>query len=123
MLFSSFLSILLLFYFMYILFLQKQARVVYEILRLQATNVANADEYRAYRIDVKQRLNIPFKRKQNEELKIERALKNSADKSTYTNGNGLPSDEQRKEILEKEYRFLEEEYKIVIKRLEYASEL
>lgn len=100
---------------------KKQARIVYEILRLQATNVANADEYRAYRIDVKKRLNIPFKRKQNEELKIERALKNAADKSTYTNGNGLPSDEQRKEILEKEYRFLEEEYKMVIKRLEYDS--
>ncbi|KAL6265399.1 hypothetical protein P5V15_002196 [Pogonomyrmex californicus] len=102
---------------------KKQARIVYEILRLQATNVANVDEYRAYRIDVKKRLNIPFKRKQNEELKIERALKNSAEKSTYTNGNGLPSDEQRKEILEKEYRLLEEEYKIVIKRLENASEL
>lgn len=102
---------------------KKQARVVYEILRLQATNVANPEEYRAYRIDVKKRLNIPFKRKQNEELKIERALKNSADKSTYTNCNGLPSDEQRKEILEKEYRLLEEEYKMVIKRLEYASEL
>lgn len=102
---------------------KKQARIVYEILRLQATNVANAEEYQAYRIDVKKRLNIPFKRKQNEELKIERALKNAADKSTYTNGNGLPSDEQRMEILEKEYRLLEEEYKMVIKRLEYASEL
>ena len=56
-------------------------------------------------------------------MKIERALKNTGDKSTYTNGNGLPSDEQRKEILEKEYRILEEEYKMVIKRLEYASEL
>lgn len=90
---------------------------------MQATNVADAEEYRAYRIDVKKRLNIPFKRKQNEELKIERALKNTGDKSTCTNGNGLPSDEQRKEILEKEYRILEEEYKMVIKRLEYASEL
>lgn len=95
---------------------------MYEILRLQATNVADEEEYRAYRIDVKKRLNIPFKRKQNEELKIERALKNSADKTTYTNANGLPSDEQRKEILEKEYRILEEEYKIIIKRLEYGSE-
>ncbi|KAG5320608.1 HAT1 acetyltransferase, partial [Acromyrmex charruanus] len=102
---------------------KKQARIVYEILRLQATNVADAEEYRAYRIDVKKRLNIPFKRKQNEEMKIERALKNTGDKSTYTNGNGLPSDEQRKEILEKEYRILEEEYKMVINRLECASEL
>lgn len=96
---------------------------MYEILRLRATNVLNPEEYRAYRIDVKKRLNIPFKRKQNEELKIERALKN-ADKKTYTNGNnGLPTDEQRKEILEKEYRFLEEEYKAIVKRIEYAPEL
>lgn len=101
---------------------QKQARIVYEILRLRATNVANAEEYRAYRLDVKNRLNIPFKRKQNEEAKIERALKNE-DKGTFTHDNGLPSEEQRKEILEKEYRLLEDEYKTIIKRLEYATDL
>lgn len=101
---------------------KKQARIVYEILRLRATNVANVEEYRAYRLDVKNRLNIPFKRKQNEEAKIERALRNE-DKRTYTSDNGLPSEEQRKEILEKEYRFLEDEYKTVIKRLEYATDL
>ncbi|KAM0726479.1 Histone acetyltransferase type B catalytic subunit [Formica fusca] len=101
---------------------KKQARIVYEILRLRATNVANAEEYRAYRLDVKNRLNIPFKRKQNEEAKIERALKNE-DKGTFTHDNGLPSEEQRKEILEKEYRLLEDEYKTIIKRLEYATDL
>ncbi|EFN74844.1 Histone acetyltransferase type B catalytic subunit [Camponotus floridanus] len=101
---------------------KKQARIVYEILRLRATNVANAEEYRAYRLDVKNRLNIPFKRKQNEEAKIERALR-SEDKRTYTSDNGLPSEEQRKEILEKEYRILEDEYKTIIKRLEYATDL
>ena len=105
-----------------IIFLQKQARIVYEILRLRATNLTNPEEYRAYRIDVKKRLNIPFKRKQNEELKIERALKN-VNKGTYTKENGLPSDEQRKEILQQEYEFLEEEYKMVVKRLEYAADL
>lgn len=40
--------------------LQKQARRVYEILRFHATNVADAEEYRAYRLDVKRRLNIPY---------------------------------------------------------------
>ncbi|KAL6436986.1 hypothetical protein ACFW04_004959 [Cataglyphis niger] len=101
---------------------KKQARIVYEILRLRATNVANAEEYRAYRLDVKNRLNIPFKRKQNEEAKIERALKNE-DKGTFTHDNGLPSEEQRKEILENEYRLLEDEYKTIIKRLEYATDV
>ncbi|XP_029165427.1 histone acetyltransferase type B catalytic subunit [Nylanderia fulva] len=101
---------------------KKQARIVYEILRLRATNLANPEEYRAYRLNVKNRLNIPFKRKQNEEAKIERALRNE-DKGTYTHDNGLPSEEQRKEILEKEYRTLEDEYKTIIKRLEYSTEL
>jgi len=43
------------------------------------------------------------------------------DKKTYN--NGLPSLEQRMEILEKEYQELEEEYKAVIERLKYGSEL
>ena len=33
---------------------------MYEILRLQATNIHNPQEYRDYRIDVKKRLNAPF---------------------------------------------------------------
>ncbi|EZA51704.1 hypothetical protein DMN91_003947 [Ooceraea biroi] len=99
---------------------KKQARRVYEILRLRATDTVDAAEYREYRIDVKKRLNIPFKRKENEERKIERALKN-VDKKTYT--NGLPSVEQRIEILEKEYQLVEDEYKLVIERLKYGPEL
>lgn len=39
---------------------QRQARRVYEILRFHATNIADADQYRAYRLDVKRRLNIPY---------------------------------------------------------------
>ncbi|KAH0948638.1 hypothetical protein HN011_001203 [Eciton burchellii] len=98
---------------------KKQARRVYEILRLCATDTMDAVEYRKYRIDVKKRLNIPFKRRENEERKIERALKD-VDKKTYT--NGLPSLEQRIEILEKEYQLVEEEYKAVIERLKYGPE-
>jgi len=40
--------------------IQKQARRVYEILRFEATNLADVEEYRAYRLDVKRRLNIPY---------------------------------------------------------------
>ena len=39
---------------------KKQARKVYEILRLKNTNKSNQEEYKAYRIDVKQRLNKPY---------------------------------------------------------------
>lgn len=40
--------------------LQKQARRVYEILRLQMTDIHNSEQYRRYRLDVKNRLNVPY---------------------------------------------------------------
>ena len=39
---------------------QIQCRRVYEILRLRVTDLSNAEEYKAYRLEVKKRLNIPF---------------------------------------------------------------
>jgi hypothetical protein len=39
---------------------QKQARRVYEILRLQMTDIHNSEQYRLYRLDVKNRLNVPY---------------------------------------------------------------
>jgi histone acetyltransferase 1 len=39
---------------------QKQARRIYEILRLRATNVNNPEEFTKYRLDIKRRLNAPF---------------------------------------------------------------
>lgn len=41
--------------------LQKQARRVYEILRLRCTDTSNKEEYAKYRIDVKRRLNAAYK--------------------------------------------------------------
>ncbi|XP_076659519.1 histone acetyltransferase 1 [Halictus rubicundus] len=98
---------------------KRQARRVYEILRLRTTDLSNENEYREYRLDVKKRLNIPYKREQNDLRKLECALKNIDKKSNIT----LPTSEQRLQTLEKEYRSLEEEYKKVIKRLEDAEEL
>ncbi|XP_078035494.1 histone acetyltransferase 1 isoform X2 [Augochlora pura] len=98
---------------------KRQTRRVYEILRLRSTDLSNENEYREYRLDVKKRLNIPYKREQNDLKKLECALKNIGKKSNYT----LPTSEQRLQTLEKEYRSLEEEYKKVIKRLEDADEL
>jgi hypothetical protein len=45
-------------------FIQKQARRVYEILRLRVTDVHNSEQYRRYRLDVKNRLNIPYQVRQ-----------------------------------------------------------
>ncbi|XP_076164935.1 histone acetyltransferase 1 [Ptiloglossa arizonensis] len=98
---------------------KKQARRVYEILRLRATDLINEQEYREYRLDVKRRLNIPYRREQNDLKKLECALQNIDKRSNIT----LPTLEQRMQTLEKEYRSLEEEYKKVIKRLEEAEEL
>jgi len=41
-------------------FSQRQARRIYEILRLKATDCFNKQQFKAYRLDVKKRLNIPF---------------------------------------------------------------
>ncbi|KZC06490.1 PREDICTED: histone acetyltransferase type B catalytic subunit [Dufourea novaeangliae] len=98
---------------------KKQSRRVYEILRLRATDLTNEHMYREYRLDVKKRLNIPYKREQNDLRKLECALRHIDQKSNVT----LPALEQRLQTLEKEYRSLEEEYKKVIKRLEDADEL
>ncbi|XP_043255255.1 histone acetyltransferase type B catalytic subunit isoform X2 [Colletes gigas] len=98
---------------------KKQARRIYEILRLRATDLGNEQEYREYRLDVKRRLNIPYRREQNDLKKLECALQNIDKRSNIT----LPTLEQRMQTLEKEYRSLEEEYKKVIKRLEDADEL
>ena len=40
--------------------LQQQARRVYEILRLRITDLTDVNMYRDYRIDIKNRLNIPY---------------------------------------------------------------
>lgn len=97
---------------------KKQARRVYEILRLRATDLGNDRDYREYRLDVKRRLNIPYKREQNDLRKLESALKQLDQCSGVT----LPSAEQRMQTLDKEYRALEEEYRKVVKRLEEDCE-
>lgn len=92
---------------------------MYEILRLRITDISNEQEYRDYRLDVKKRLNIPYKREQNDIKKLELVLKSLNKRSNIT----LPAPEQRMKILEKSYRVLEEDYKKVVKRLEDETEL
>lgn len=97
---------------------KRQARRIYEILRLQTTDQANEEEYRNFRLEVKKRLNSPYKREQLDMKKVEAAVK-KLDKA----GNVIVQPaEQRIQVLEKEYRLLEDDYKRVIKRLEATSE-
>jgi len=94
---------------------KKQARRVFEILRLKATNLSDPADYQSYRLMVKNRLNIPYKKEQNDLKKIEEAFKNT---KGGKGGVSLPILEERLKILDKEYRALEEEYKKVVERLE-----
>lgn len=91
---------------------------MYEILRLRYTDISNEEEYRNYRLDVKKRLNIPYKREQHDQKRLEAALKNLSKQGNVP----LPASEQRMQILEKDYRALEKEYKKVISRLDETSE-
>lgn len=76
----------------------KQCRIVYEILRLKATNLNDKDEYKSYRLDVKKRLNVPH-HKQKEDLK--KMEKRGVDISTTT--ATLPTTEERITQLKEEY--------------------
>ena len=40
--------------------LQKQTRHIYEILRLRVTDCFDPVQYKAYKVDIKKRLNLPF---------------------------------------------------------------
>ncbi|XP_055936141.1 histone acetyltransferase type B catalytic subunit-like [Argiope bruennichi] len=97
---------------------KKQARRVYEILRLKNTNIENPDEYRAYRLDVKNRLNIPFQR---EKLDLEKLQKNLTPDELKAAANPIPR-EQRIEQLDHMYTELEEKYRYVLDRLKEECE-
>lgn len=77
----------------------RQCRTVYEILRLNATNRNDLEEYKSYRLCVKARLNAPH-HKQKEELKKmeKRGVDITATAAT------LPTNEERIEQLKEEYQ-------------------
>ncbi|KAK2150607.1 hypothetical protein LSH36_399g07001 [Paralvinella palmiformis] len=92
---------------------RKQARRIYEILRLRATNMANKEQQRGYRLDIKKRLNSPFQKNGRDFQKLKRALEPTELAATLNN----LSVEQRMEYLEKHYEEVITEYRAVIERL------
>lgn len=92
---------------------KKQARRIYEILRLRFTNRKDSEDYRQYRLDVKKRLNAPFQKEQKILVKLQNVLDDDELKATAS----LKSREQRLENLDRLYRELEEDYEHVIERL------
>lgn len=93
---------------------KSQARRVYEILRLRITNEKDEEMVRNYRLDVKNRLNIPYQ-KQARDLKKLQAHLTPEEFSAVMIGQ---SDEERMNQLEDHFKILEDEYKKVIRRLE-----
>lgn len=78
---------------------KKQSRIVYEILRLKYTNIENKKEYKAYRLDVKNRLNAVYYRQKSYLKKLEKK-----GVETTTQMALLPTSEERVEQLISEFK-------------------
>ncbi|RXG60256.1 Histone acetyltransferase type B catalytic subunit [Armadillidium vulgare] len=92
---------------------KRQIRRVYEILKLQKINRQDEKEYREYRLFVKNRLNAPFRREDSDMKKLKKVLSPEELAAALS----ITSREQRLETLENLYKNLEEEYNIVIEKL------
>ncbi|XP_026682368.1 histone acetyltransferase type B catalytic subunit-like [Diaphorina citri] len=92
---------------------KKQARRVYEILRLGATNMNNSSEYKQYRLLVKNRLNAPHQKDVNYQKRLNKVLKPEEMKTFSC----LDTEQQRKDKLHSEYKELEKAYLKVIERV------
>lgn len=90
----------------------KQCRVVYEILRLGVTDLDNEEQYRAYRLEVKKRLNMNYSRHRRD---LARAKKRGVDVTAAM--CGLPSVAERIESLNAVYKEVEEIYGQVLQKL------
>lgn len=91
----------------------KQSRIIYEILRLGVTDIENKDDYKAYRLDVKKRLNMNYlKEKRDMKKLVARGFKLPADKKL-----SIPSVEENIEQLDGMYKDTEEYYRSVLERV------
>ncbi|CAH0402376.1 unnamed protein product [Chilo suppressalis] len=94
---------------------KKQARRVYEILRLKNTNTSDKTAYLNYRLDVKNRLNAPFQKKKLEMKKLQKVLKPEEFAATAS-ASGAHETQGR---LAAQYAALELDYRRVIHRLQH----
>lgn len=96
---------------------KKQARRVYEIIRLQYTKVADKEQYKEYRVDVKRRLNAPYQKEQSQLDKLQKALNPEEFAAAMVN---VTNREQRMENLDKQFHELEEHYKSILEKVAAA---
>ncbi|KAJ2954806.1 hypothetical protein O0L34_g3114 [Tuta absoluta] len=93
---------------------KKQARRVYEILRLKNTNTSDKTAYLNYRLEVKNRLNAPFQKKKLEMKKLQKVLK-PEEYAAALSACGLSETHGR---LASQYLALEQDYRRVIHRIQ-----
>ncbi|XP_069187293.1 histone acetyltransferase type B catalytic subunit isoform X2 [Procambarus clarkii] len=96
---------------------KRQVRRVYEILRLHATDRSDKEAYRQYRLDIKNRLNVQYKKEDRDMEKLKKVLRPEEFAATMT----VTSKDQRLESLERQYTELEEHYLHVLERLASAD--
>ncbi|CAG2169824.1 unnamed protein product [Oppiella nova] len=96
---------------------KRQARRVYEILRFRCTDRSNADEYKAFRLGVKQRLNAPNQKQILDYQKLEKLKKFPEQELAFIRQTTIPALEVRLDLLDKQYKELEEEYQHIVERL------
>ncbi|XP_066978661.1 histone acetyltransferase type B catalytic subunit isoform X1 [Macrobrachium rosenbergii] len=97
---------------------KRQVRRIYEILRLHITDRSDKEAYKKYRLDIKNRLNVQYKKEDRDKEKLKKVLRPEEYAATMT----ITSKDQRLESLERQYAELEEHYIHVLERLA-ASDL
>lgn len=96
----------------------KQTRIIYEIIRLAHTNKSNDAEYRAYRLDVKKRMNMTYlKQKRDLEKVLKKGVKVDAEKML------MPTQNERMEQLVVEYKVTEAYYEKILKKVGLAKKI
>jgi len=96
---------------------KKQARRVYEIIRLHYTPMKDAAAYKSYKLAVKARLNAPYQKEQAQVEKLKKHLKSEELAAIMLN---VTDRDQRIEMLNKQFGELEEHYRKVLEKVAAA---
>ncbi|XP_048474782.1 histone acetyltransferase type B catalytic subunit-like [Rhincodon typus] len=88
------------------------SRRVYEILRLRVTNMSDPVQSSEYRLDVKRRLAIPFKKNKKEATRLSRLMPED-----WLAQQAEMSVSQEQEYLEETYQTTVEQYRRILERL------
>jgi histone acetyltransferase 1 len=93
---------------------KRQARRMFELLRLRSINVNNDKEFKEYRLDVKRRLNIPYQKQENDIKRMIRRKCNSVELQQAAQID----DASRKTELQSNFQNLYQHYQNIIHRLD-----